>query len=103
MSPTNFSTSIAAAVPQHPAVVEVEPAVVPVDLAVPLGLLVNELVTDAYKYAYAAGEDGEVRVAGKHAADGRYPLEVSDMGRVCQATSISAASRPASGCASSPA
>ena len=79
---SSLAAAIATAAPRHTTIVEVEPAVVSADLAVPLGLLVNELVTNAYKYAYAPGEEGEVRVTGKHMmAKGRYRLEVSDMGR----------------------
>ena len=50
-------------------------------MAVPLGLLVNELVTNAYKHAYAEGEGGEIRITGEALDDGRYRLEVSDSGR----------------------
>lgn len=78
---SSLAAAIATAAPRHTTTVEVEPAIVSADLAVPLGLLVNELVTNAYKYAYAPGEEGEVRVAGKHVAEGRYRLEVSDLGR----------------------
>lgn len=77
---SNLAAAISAAAPQHATIVEVEPAVVSADLAVPLGLLVNELVTNAYKYAYAPGEEGEVRIDGRHVLEGRYHLEVSDMG-----------------------
>jgi two-component sensor histidine kinase len=79
---SNLSAAIGTAMPQHVTAVELlEPVVVSADLAVPLGLLVNELVTNAHKYAYAAGEEGEVRVVGKHAIHGRYRVEVSDLGR----------------------
>ena len=55
------------------------PVTVPTDRAVPLGLLVNELVTNACKYAYPEGA-GEVRVSIREEAAGRLDLTVSDSG-----------------------
>jgi len=52
---------------------------VPTDQAVPLGLLTNELVTNAFKYAYPEG-GGEVRVSVSKEEDGRLRLSVSDSG-----------------------
>ncbi|MPR12215.1 sensor histidine kinase [Microvirga tunisiensis] len=57
----------------------VDPVIVPTDLAVPLGLLVNELVTNAFKYAYPEGT-GEVRVELTSDSPERLRLEVSDQG-----------------------
>jgi two-component sensor histidine kinase len=78
---SSLAAAVATAAPRHATVVEVEPAMVSAGLAVPLGLLVNELVANAYKYAYAPGEEGEVRVAGKRTTKEHYRLEVSDLGR----------------------
>lgn len=78
---SNLGAALATSGPQHATIVEVEPAVVSADVAVPIGLLVNELVTNAYKYAYAGDERGEVRVTGRHALGGTYQLEVADKGR----------------------
>jgi two-component sensor histidine kinase len=50
------------------------------DKASGLGLLVAELVTNSFKYAYAPGERGTVCVDFKH-VNGGWRLEVSDKGR----------------------
>lgn len=57
----------------------IDSVIVPTDLAVPLGLLVNELVTNAFKYAYP-GSFGEVRVELTSDSPERLRLEVSDYG-----------------------
>jgi two-component sensor histidine kinase len=50
------------------------------DVASGLGLLVAELVTNSFKYAYAIGQRGDVAVDFKQ-ADSGWRLEVSDEGR----------------------
>jgi len=51
------------------------------DRAVPLGLIVNELVTNCYKYAFPAGRGGEIAVSLRPAAAaGRFVMTVSDNG-----------------------
>ena len=52
---------------------------IPADLAIPLGLFVNELVTNAIKYAYPDGH-GPVRVEAEARDEGRVRLSVSDDG-----------------------
>jgi two-component system, sensor histidine kinase PdtaS len=48
------------------------------DHAIPLGLLINELVTNAVKYAYPEGS-GEIQVSARE-IDGHLHIEVSDHG-----------------------
>ena len=50
-----------------------------VDMAVPIGLIVNELLTNSMKYAFPNGEDGEV-VVSLTEEDSQLFLEVSDNG-----------------------
>jgi two-component sensor histidine kinase len=57
----------------------IDPVIVPTDLAVPLGLLVNELAINAFKYAYPEAR-GEVRVELSSDSPERLRLEVSDHG-----------------------
>jgi two-component sensor histidine kinase len=59
--------------------VEAEPQDLAVDMAISLGMVVNELVTNAAKYAYPNGEAGAIRV--KFGRDGdRLLLSVRDDG-----------------------
>ncbi len=54
--------------------------VLPADTAIALGLMVNELVTNAAKYAYPMGGAGPVRVTLDHTEGGHLRLSVSDEG-----------------------
>ena len=100
---SSLAAAVATAAPRHATVVEVEPAMVSAGLAVPLGLLVNELVANAYKYAYAPGEEGEVRSPASARPRSTTGFGYRTWAEVCRANSISAAPGQASGCASSPA
>jgi two-component sensor histidine kinase len=57
-----------------------EPIAMTTDRAVSLGVIVNELVSNACKYAYAPGASGEVRVALARDGEGRFRLCVEDDG-----------------------
>ena len=62
----------------HTVSCDMQSHVVSADIAIPLGLLVNELVTNAMKYAYADG-GGTVDVTGGE-TDGEYRITVRDEG-----------------------
>jgi two-component sensor histidine kinase/Flp pilus assembly protein TadD len=51
-----------------------------IDTAVPLGLIVNELLTNTLKYAFPNGQNGNVRIRLEKKSDGVLHLEVSDNG-----------------------
>lgn len=51
----------------------------PIQRAIPCGLIVNELITNAVKHAFPAGRRGIIRVSMKHAAD-EIELVVADDG-----------------------
>lgn len=53
---------------------------VDIDTAVPLGLIVNELLTNTLKYAFPEGQNGNVRIKLEKQTGGILHLEVSDNG-----------------------
>ncbi len=60
--------------------VEVDEVYLPINAAIPCGLLVNELITNALKHAFPDGRSGEVVVCVAYAGQGQVRLEVSDDG-----------------------
>jgi two-component sensor histidine kinase len=54
---------------------------VDIDTAVPLGLIVNELLTNTLKYAFPQGQEGNVEIKLEHQANGTLHLEVADNGK----------------------
>lgn len=51
-----------------------------IDTAIPLGLITNELATNAYKYAFSDSSSGKIEVNFSHITDHKYRLRVSDNG-----------------------
>jgi PAS domain S-box-containing protein len=60
--------------------VEAEQIMVGLDIAIPCGLIANELVTNALKHAYGGGVQGTVRVGFQKLPNGDLQLEVADDG-----------------------
>jgi two-component sensor histidine kinase len=58
----------------------VEPIELDIALAVPLGLIVNEALTNSLKYAFPSGQAGHIRLALHRLPDAAYQLEISDDG-----------------------
>ena len=60
--------------------IDAEDAWLSIESAVPLGLIINELVSNAFKHAFPGGRDGEIAIR-LHAADqDRLELAVADNG-----------------------
>lgn len=59
---------------------------VDIDTAVPLGLIVNELLTNTLKYAFPNGREGKVSITLEQQPNGVLHLEVSDNGTGKSAT-----------------
>jgi two-component sensor histidine kinase len=59
---------------------ELAPASVTIDTAVPVGLMLNELVTNALKYAFPDGRAGRLLVVLATGPDGQITLSVQDDG-----------------------
>jgi two-component sensor histidine kinase len=51
-----------------------------IETAIPLGLITNELVTNAFKYAFNHSNEGKIDVSVIKTAENRYMMEVSDNG-----------------------
>ncbi|MGQ9583462.1 MAG: PAS domain S-box protein [Thermoplasmatota archaeon] len=60
--------------------IKVENIHLPIDAAVPCGLIINELVTNCIKHAFPDGRRGEIAIELHRLGDGRLRLRVSDNG-----------------------
>ncbi len=61
-------------------VVEVEPVQINLETAIACGLLLNELVTNAFKHAFPNSKTGEVRIQLNQDADRQFHLQIWDNG-----------------------
>lgn len=62
-------------------VLEAEDLQLSIDTAIPCGLIVNELVMNAYKHGFPGGRPGIVKLGMRRSAEGRLWLEVADNGQ----------------------
>jgi two-component sensor histidine kinase len=60
-------------------IVDADPLIIPAGIAVPLGLIVNELVTNAIQHSRPTGEGGSVHIVLKDNAD-NFSISISDPG-----------------------
>jgi len=59
---------------------ELEPVEIAARMISPLGIIINEMVTNSLKHAFRDGRMGEIHVVLKRTADNRLHLVVSDNG-----------------------
>jgi PAS domain S-box-containing protein len=59
---------------------KVDHALVSINVAMPVGLIVNELLTNAFKYAFSGRETGTITVRCLHEAETSYRVVVADDG-----------------------
>lgn len=59
---------------------KVDRAPASINIAMPAGLLVNELMTNAFKYAFTGASSGTITLQCLHEAEDRYRIEVADNG-----------------------
>jgi two-component system, sensor histidine kinase PdtaS len=61
--------------------VEIDPLLVDRDQALPLGLLVNEIVSNAFKHAFQGASSGRIKISLTTVSDREARLTISDNGR----------------------
>ena len=60
--------------------VEVDPIYISIDSAVPCGLVLNELISNSFQYAFVDGRKGEIVITAKKGLERRIVLTISDNG-----------------------
>jgi two-component sensor histidine kinase len=59
---------------------DISPCTVAIETALPLGLIINELITNAYKYAFPGDRKGVIRVRLFQASEDKFNIVISDNG-----------------------
>ena len=72
----------AASVPANHVALELAIAdiALPIDKAIPCGLILNELITNALKHAFPGGRQGSIRIQAEVLVDGNVQLVIADSG-----------------------
>ncbi|MBS7229609.1 hypothetical protein KHA90_01115 [Flavobacterium psychroterrae] len=61
-------------------IIAIEDIEMHVSQAIPIGLILNEAITNAIKYAFPNGEKGTISITLKHFEDDKFLLEIADNG-----------------------
>ncbi len=59
----------------------IEPLMISLDKAIPLGLILNELITNTLKHGFLSGQSGQIHITLKQAGAGACCLRVADNGK----------------------
>jgi two-component sensor histidine kinase len=59
---------------------DLEPVIMSADLAIPCGLILNELISNAFKHGFPDSIGGEIRLTLRNGTDGKCSLFVKDSG-----------------------
>ncbi|KJU86736.1 signal transduction histidine kinase [Candidatus Magnetobacterium bavaricum] len=59
---------------------EIDIQTIDIDIAIPCGLVINEIISNALKYAFPNGKTGKIRIVFYKNTDGKYVLMISDDG-----------------------
>ncbi len=59
---------------------QIDDAYLPMDIAIPCGLIINELISNSFKYAFKDKSDGIISIHFTNQKDDEYKLVVSDNG-----------------------
>lgn len=58
----------------------IEDVFLPIDVGIPCGLMINELISNAFKHAFPDRDQGNIHISLEHTGNGSYLLSVTDDG-----------------------
>lgn len=59
---------------------DIEDVFLPIDIGIPCGLIINELISNSFKHAFPDRKEGNISISLEHNGDGAYTLLVADDG-----------------------